>query len=129
MQGYNQLTIDDIEQALRKIEIACNKAKYEGRYVIGFADIYDGEDGQTGYVLGPQYNVDGKPVVLLKPNGKIHKALIEQEEKLGVHIERLSEAYAKDIFYGFPSNLYFTDEFGVPYGFRKSPTYNPFKNL
>lgn len=85
------MTIADVEQALYKI--------YYARYTNSMAfAFYPGIMDGDCWLLNNGYRFNGKKVVVMSSNGKIHKLITEFEEKYNIHFDRIDEMAAQDIY-------------------------------
>ena len=132
---YNTLTIEDIQNACKKIEEAQNKLKYEGKYYLAFVSNVIWVDKKTVHMLRGDYAINGKPVMLLQLGGTVHKNILEAEKKYGIHLDRITQEMAQKLYQKFPID--YVDEGGKPFDLKlepptitiDTPLYNPIKYI
>ena len=115
---YNTLTIEDIQNALKKINEATNKLKYEGKFYLAFVSVI-WADKKTVHVLRGDYSINGKPVLLLQLGGTVHKNILEEEEKYGIHLDRITQEMAQKLYQKLP--IEYLDEDGNPFDLKLEP--------
>lgn len=113
---YNALTVEDIQNALKKMYKATNKLKYEGKYYLAFVSNLIWADRGTVYVLRGDYCIDGKPVILLQLEGDVHKRIVEAEKKYEIHIDRITQEMAQKMYQKLPID--YVDEDGKPFDLK-----------
>ena len=115
---YNTLTVEDIQNALKKMYETTNKLKYEGKYYLAFASAI-WADKKTVHVFRGDYSINGKPVLLLQLGGTVHKNILEEEEKYGIHLDRITQEMAQKLYQKLP--IEYLDEDGKPFDLKWEP--------
>ena len=102
---WPQLTLKDIEDAIRKISSPYRKYTYS--VAIGFCSILG--EGEIS-VLNDMYKYKDKRIMLIKAGGRVHEMIKKIENDDDIHFERLDKEANYEMWNKL--HLYLTDEDG-----------------
>ena len=106
--AWPKLTIEDINEALRKMSEAMNPyRKYTDVLAIGFCNFLADDEASA---LSEVYKYKDKRIILMKAGGTAHEAIKKIERKYDVHFDRLDKGAIDELWDKL--HLYFTDEEG-----------------
>ena len=87
MMEYQNLTPEDILKTIDTIYCA----KYTSRFCFGFSN--NVQDDVVWSIDYDFFNQDGKHLFIMKPNGKVHKKILEWESQHTVKFDRLDNKH------------------------------------